>query len=160
MGTLQPRYADWKGRPRGVFLFLPCVQFLCFASPRGKSQMTRHRYQTLLCFLNSPCSLGSRALLLATAGNCFLQNVVENLAFLLKEHGLVPNGARTYYLNRRSPSPSRGAHPCAQSKVTGPIPSLPPPPLPQIFAGLFPGEGGGVSSLDKWHAHVLPRPHA
>lgn len=30
-------------------------------------------------------------------------NVVENLAFLLKEHGLVPNGARTYYLNRSQP---------------------------------------------------------
>jgi len=33
MGTLQPSLADWKGRPRCVFLFLARVQFLCLASP-------------------------------------------------------------------------------------------------------------------------------
>jgi len=32
--TLQPRWADYNWRPRGVFLFLASVQFLCLASPR------------------------------------------------------------------------------------------------------------------------------
>lgn len=32
---------------------------------------------------------------------CVLQAIVRNLLYLLQEHGHVPNGSRTYYLNRR-----------------------------------------------------------
>jgi len=36
---LQPCEADWKGRPRGVFLSLASVQFLSLASPRENPQV-------------------------------------------------------------------------------------------------------------------------
>jgi len=36
LGTLQPRWDVWKGRP--AFLFLDSVRFLCLAYPREKAQ--------------------------------------------------------------------------------------------------------------------------
>jgi len=47
VGTLQPLYANWKGRPRCVYCFSLIYTFLCLASPRIKSPGPQMKDQEL-----------------------------------------------------------------------------------------------------------------
>lgn len=60
-----------------------------------------HRAQAVNNVLGVSSRAGYQPVLIHTMLCCAVQGIVDNLLYLVERYGYVPNGIRTYYLNRR-----------------------------------------------------------